>query len=381
MSAHAETVLANARVVTRHAVVAGAVVVRGGLVAEVGEGPARVGTDLGGDLLIPGLVELHTDNLEKHYSPRMGVVWDAVSAAVAHDVQCAGSGITTVFDSLVIGANGAWETRDAWLRPMLDGVERARAAGMLKADHRLHLRCEVTHPEIAELLESLLEAPGLGLVSLMDHAPGDRQSPDVEAYKRRLRGAFGMDEAAADAQAAGLMEASRVHGPRNRRRVAAIARARGLPLASHDDAREEHVLEAAGLGAVLSEFPTMPEAARAARRHGLRVLMGAPNLIRGGSHAGNVSAGDLAGEGALDILSSDYIPSSLLQGAFRLADGPIGMPLPEAVATVTAAPAAAAGLADRGEIAPGRRADLVRVRVVEGRPMVRGVWVEGERVA
>ena len=120
----------------------------------------------------PGLIELHTDNLEKHYAPRIGVVWDAVSAAVAHDVQCAGSGITTVFDSLVLGAAPGWEIRDEWLRPMLDGLATARTAGMLKGDHRLHLRCEVTHPDIVPFLERFLAEPALGFMSLMDHAPG-----------------------------------------------------------------------------------------------------------------------------------------------------------------------------------------------------------------
>ena len=377
----AEIILRNARIVARDAVVAGSLVVRDGAIAAVEAGAGRVGVDLDGDLLIPGLVELHTDNLEKHYSPRIGVVWDAVSAAIAHDVQCAGSGITTVFDSLVLGAAPGWEVRDDWLRPMLAGLARARAAGMLKGDHRLHLRCEVTHPGVVPFFERFLDEPAVGFMSLMDHAPGDRQSPDVEAYKRRYRDAFGMGEAAVEAHVAALVEGSRVHGPRNRRALATLARARGVPFASHDDARAEHIAEAAGLGAVLTEFPTTLLAARAAREHGLSVLMGAPNLIRGGSHSGNVAAGELVREGVLDILSSDYIPASLLQAVFRLAAEPFGIPLPDAVAVASANPASAAGLDDRGEITPGRRADLVRVRMIEDRPVVRAVWVEGERVA
>lgn len=379
----AETVLANARIVTPDAVVAGSLLVRAGRVAAVDSGRSRAAgaLDLEGDLLVPGLVELHTDNLEKHYSPRIGVVWDPVAAAVAHDVQCAGSGITTVFDSLVLGAAPGWEMRDEWLRPMLDGLARARALDVLKADHRLHLRCEVTHPGIVPFLERFLGEPSLGFLSLMDHAPGDRQSPDVEAYKARYRGAFGLDEAAVEAHVGALVEGSRIHAPRNRRKLAAIARSRGLPFASHDDAREEHIVEAAELGAVLTEFPTTLDAARAARARGLHVLMGAPNLIRGGSHSGNVAAGTLAEAGLLDVLSSDYIPSALLQAAFRLHGGPFGIPLPAALATVSATPARAAGLLDRGALAPGLRADMVRVRVAEERPVVRSVWVEGERVA
>jgi alpha-D-ribose 1-methylphosphonate 5-triphosphate diphosphatase len=371
----------NARVVTRDAVLAGSVAWQDGRITGVDQGSGRTGIDLDGDFLLPGLIELHTDNLEKHYAPRIGVVWDAVSAAVSHDVQCAGSGITTVFDSLVLGAAPGWEIRDQWLRPMLDGLATARAAGMLKGDHRLHLRCEVTHPDIVPFLERFLGEPALGFMSLMDHAPGDRQSPDIEAYRRRYRNTFGLSEQEVEDHVSALLEGSRLHGPGNRLALGALARARNIPLASHDDAREEHVLEALELGAVLTEFPTTLEAARAAHGRGLKVLMGAPNLIRGHSHSGNVAAADLAREGVLDILSSDYIPASLLQAAFRLADDPFGIPLPDAVATATANPAEAAGLDDRGMIAEGRRADLVRVRVIEGRPVVRAVWVEGERVA
>lgn len=377
-----EDALTNARVVTRDRVLAGTVAWREGRISRVEEGPpAGAALDLEGDLLLPGLIELHTDNLEKHYCPRIGVVWDPVLAAVAHDVQCVGSGITTVYDSLVLGAAPGWEMRDEWLRPMLDGLATARTAGMLKADHRLHLRCEVTHPGIVPFLEGFLGEPALGFLSLMDHAPGDRQSPDIEAYKQRYRTAFGFDQEAVEQHVAALIEGSRLHAPGNRRALAALARAHGLPLASHDDAREEHVVEAIELGAVLTEFPTTLEAASAAHGRGLKVLMGAPNLIRGHSHSGNVAAATLAEAGVLDILSSDYIPAALLQGVFRLAAEPFGIPLPEAVAAASASPAEAAGLDDRGVIATGRRADLVRVRMIEGRPVVRGVWVEGERVA
>jgi alpha-D-ribose 1-methylphosphonate 5-triphosphate diphosphatase len=378
-----ETVLTNARIVTPDAVVDGTLVLAAGRIAAIDPGPSRTpgAVDLEGDLLIPGLVELHTDNLEKHFSPRAGVEWDAVAAAMAHDLQLAGAGITTVFDSLVLGAAQGWEMRDSWLRPMLDGLDIARRKSMLRIDHRLHLRCEVTHPEIASQFESFLDQPVLGFMSLMDHAPGDRQSPDIEAYKRRYRQSFGMDEATVEAHVAGLIEGSRKYGPANRRRLSELARERRIPFASHDDASLEHIEEAAGLGCVLSEFPTTEVAARAARRAGMHVLMGSPNLIRGGSHSGNIAAGDLARAGLLDVFSSDYIPASLLMAAMRLSEPEFGIPLPEAIATVTANPAEAAGLSDRGRIEVGLRADLVRVRPVENRPVVRSTWSAGERVA
>jgi alpha-D-ribose 1-methylphosphonate 5-triphosphate diphosphatase len=378
-----ETVLANARIVLPDAVRPGAVLVRDGELAAIdGPGPVPRGSlDLAGDLLIPGLVELHTDNLEKHFSPRIGVEWDPVAAAMAHDVQCAGAGITTVYDSLVLGAAPGWEMRDSWLRPMLGGLDHARRHGMLRIDHRLHLRCEVTHPEIAGQFESFLGEPGLGFMSLMDHAPGDRQSPDIEAYKRRYRSAFGMDEVRVEQHVRALIEGSRLYGAVNRRRLAALAAAHAIPFASHDDARLEHIEEAAALGCALTEFPTTLAAARAARAHGLHVLMGSPNLIRGASHSGNVAAAELARHGVLDVLSSDYIPAALIMAAFRLAGPEFGIALPAAIATVTANPAHAAGLTDRGRMAPGLRADLVRVRLVDDRPVVRATWVAGERVA
>jgi alpha-D-ribose 1-methylphosphonate 5-triphosphate diphosphatase len=153
-----------------------------------------------------------------------------------------------------------------------------------------------------------------------------------------------------------------------------------MGFASHDDARREHIEEACEIGATVTEFPTTIEAAQAARDAGIKVLMGSPNLIRGRSHSGNVAATVLAARNQLDILSSDYIPASLLQAAFKLADDDFGWSLPRALATVTSAPAAAAGLNDRGRLEEGLRADLVRVQMVQNRPVVRAVWSAGSRV-
>src|SRR5262249_25186414 len=152
-----------------------------------------------------------------------------------------------------------------------------------------------------------------------------------------------------------------------------------VPQASHDDGTCAHIEEAIGLGMSIAEFPTTCEAAAAAHRFGMTVVMGAPNVVRGGSHSGNISARDLAAGGLLDILSSDYAPVSLLHAPFwrpSESDGPLG----KAVAMVSHHPAGALGLGDRGEIAPGKRADLVRVRVVDELPVPRQVWRAGERI-
>jgi alpha-D-ribose 1-methylphosphonate 5-triphosphate diphosphatase len=152
-----------------------------------------------------------------------------------------------------------------------------------------------------------------------------------------------------------------------------------VPVASHDDTEVEHIAEALDDGITMSEFPTTVHAARAAREAGMAIVMGGPNLVRGGSHSGNVSAAELAGLDLLDIVSSDYVPASLLMSVFALHEQS-GWSLPRAVATASRAPARAIGLDDRGEIAPGQRADLARVRRVDGHASVLQTWVQGQRV-
>ncbi|OWJ67240.1 alpha-D-ribose 1-methylphosphonate 5-triphosphate diphosphatase [Inquilinus limosus] len=378
-----DLIVAHARIVTAEAVLTGSLAVAGGRIADLDrdESLPPGAVDFEGDYLLPGLVELHTDHLERHYTPRPGVRWPAVTAVMAHDAQVAAAGITTVFDALALvgGRNG--EDRLETLRPMVDGIRQAQAGSMLRAEHFLHLRCEVTEANVLQLFEPFRDDPLVQFMSVMDHAPGHRQFADLAKYREIYKGMLGMTDEQIDAQTAERIAASRTHGVTNRDALAAIGRGRGLPIASHDDETVAHVEEAAALGMVVSEFPTTLTAARAAREHGLQILMGAPNLVRGGSHSGNVSAGELAREGLVDILSSDYVPVSLLHGAFTLADGEHGIGLPQALATVTINPARAAGLEDRGRIEPGLRADLLRVRLVDGVPVIRAVWREGERVA
>jgi alpha-D-ribose 1-methylphosphonate 5-triphosphate diphosphatase len=380
--AAAPCIVTNARLVLPNEVVRGTVVVQGSVIAEVDHTISRApgALDLAGDYLIPGLIDLHTDSLERHYQPRSGVEWDAVSAAISHDTQIAGSGITTVYDSLTLGAASGWDMRAETIEPIVGGLRTAIGHDLLRVRHFLHMRCEVTHPDIVPIFEAYADDPLVRFMSLMDHAPGDRQSPDMADYRRRYLKNFEGDEAAVDRHIEALLHGSRVHGPGNRRRLARIAIERRLAFASHDDASRAHIEEARNLGVTVTEFPTTLEAAEAAHAAGIKVLMGAPNLVRGRSHSGNVAATVLAERNYLDILSSDYIPASLLPGAFRLAQQDFGWSLPRALATVTGVPAASAGLDDRGRLERGLRADLVRVQLVQNRPVVRAVWSGGSRV-
>jgi alpha-D-ribose 1-methylphosphonate 5-triphosphate diphosphatase len=377
-----ELVISNARIVTRDAVIHGAIQVRDGAIADVSAVPALLpgALDFDGDYLLPGLVELHTDNLERHLSPRPGVRWPAPAAVVAHDAQIAGAGITTVLDALAVGDVLEGSQRLANLTAMAEAVLEMRAAGALKADHFLHLRCEVSYKHLPELLQPFLDHALLRLVSLMDHTPGQRQFARLDKYNEYYQGKYGMN----DAQMQRFIDDKRAdqarYSARHRAHVVALCRERGLKLASHDDATAAHIQEAVTEGSVVAEFPTTLEAARAAQAHGIKVMGGAPNLVRGGSHSGNVSARELAADGLVDILSSDYVPASLLHAAFLMGAGD-PLKLPGAIATVSAIPADAIGLDDRGVIAHGRRADLVRVTETPALPIVRAVWRAGARIA
>lgn len=375
-----ERAFVNARVVTRDEDFIGSVLVRDGLIAAVDRGPGGTGEDLEGDVLMPGVVDIHTDNLERHFFPRPNIDWNPVSAAVTHDGGCVSVGVTTVFDSLSVGSfNGAASRGQDNLTRLAGGLLAARNGGMLKADHHIHWRCETTADELGERLAPLAEHPMAAMFSVMDHTPGQRQYRNIEAHMGHWRAA-GMTDAAIAERLSDCRERQARNAAPNRRMVADLAHARGAPLVSHDDEDAEHIDEAADLGATVAEFPVTLEAAERARERGMIIVMGGPNLIRGGSYSGNVPAARLAEADLLDAFASDYVPRSLIECAFALTAPPFDWPLSQAVAVVTATAAAAAGLSDRGVIAPGMRADLLRVRRVEGLPVLRGVWAGGDRV-
>jgi alpha-D-ribose 1-methylphosphonate 5-triphosphate diphosphatase len=380
-----DRVLGNARVVAGGEVLAGAVRVRDGRIAAVDaqRGAAGADVDLEGDYLIPGLVELHTDNFERHMMPRPKVRWPELPALCGHDAEVAAAGITTVFDALGVGDADPEAMRGQDMAPVLAALDHACARGLLRAEHRLHVRVELPAPNTRELFEPFVGHARVGLVSLMDHTPGQRQWENIEQARTYYCGKKGWSEEKFNRSVADSRQLQERNVAPNRRHFVDYCRAQGIPIASHDDTRVEHVEQAHGEGAAISEFPTRVEAAGAARARGMAIVMGAPNVVRGGSHSGNVAAVDLARRGLLDALSSDYVPASLLLAAFRLVSE-AGFTLPQAIATVSLNPARAAGLEDRGEIAPGLRADLVQVRIVGDAPTqfptVRAVWREGRRV-
>ena len=378
-----EQIFTNARIVLAGEVLpCGSVYVAEGHIAAIGTRASRVrgSIDLEGDLLLPGLVEVHTDNLERHVTPRPKVNFPMRSAMQAHDAEVASAGITTVLDAIGVGDpyGDGFRSRDQ--SALLDVLDQLDGAGLLRSQHLIHVRCELPAPNALELFEPFARHRRLQLISLMDHTPGQRQWTDIEHARIYYTGKKGWSDAQFEDEVRVAPERQARHAGPHREWFARYAREHGVALATHDDTTLSHVDEARALGASMSEFPTTMDAARHAHGLGLKTIAGAPNVVRGGSHSGNVAAIELARAGVLDGLSSDYVPSSLLQAAWCL-HREAGFTLPEAVRVVTDGPARAAGLSDRGRIETGLRADFVRVRELDGEPVVRCVYVGGRRVA
>ena len=373
--------LANAQIVLEDRVVTGAIYVNDGQITDVvSTDQIPLGAaDCDGDLIIPGLVELHTDNLERHIQPRPKVDWPHMPAILAHDAELAGCGITTVFDAMRVGSIPSGKGRYLkYARELSREMMELRAEGALKISHFLHLRAEVCSETLIEELSEFDENDRVGIVSLMDHTPGQRQFRDTTKFKAYVMGKSGMNEQEYQEHFDMLLGLRARLGDKHEAMVVTEAARFGAVLASHDDTTTEQVVTSANHGIRLAEFPTTVEAAQACRDNSIAIMMGAPNIMRGGSHSGNVSANELAELGLLDIVSSDYVPAALLQSAFRLAK--LWDDLPRAIKSVTKAPARASGLNDRGTLEAGMHADMVRIRRVRDVPVIRGVWSRGHQV-
>ncbi|MDX2158135.1 MAG: alpha-D-ribose 1-methylphosphonate 5-triphosphate diphosphatase [Hyphomicrobiaceae bacterium] len=378
-----QTILTNARIVLEDEVIDGTLLLDEGRIAAIDQGRSAVATaiDCQGDWVAPGLIEMHTDNLEKHYIPRPGVVWpNALAAALAHDAQMAAAGVTTVYDALCVGyERGTKVSRAEIFNELLAAICTGVAEGVFRIDHRLHFRCELSGADLVPTLKPHLSNPLLGLASLMDHTPGQRQWRDLASLKTYTMGTSGMTEKEFEAHVDQRIATGSTNATANLPIVIAMFRNLGVPLATHDDTTVQHVEEGLAAGASISEFPTTLEAAAAAKERGLATVAGAPNVVRGGSHSGGVSVALLAERGVLDGLSSDYVPSSLLQAVVGL-DAGHGIPLRDGIGMVTWRIADMLGIADRGRLAPGLRADVVQFRVLGSTPVVRASWCAGNRV-
>ncbi|MEO0766494.1 MAG: alpha-D-ribose 1-methylphosphonate 5-triphosphate diphosphatase [Pseudomonadota bacterium] len=377
-----ETILANAKLILRDEVVHGSLKLNDGVISAMDTGtsvPAGA-LDCGGDYLAPGLIELHTDNLERHISPRPKVAWPHGAAILAHDREMAGCGITTVFDAMRVGSIPTGKGRYVkYARALSSEMLDLRARGVLKVSHFLHLRAEICSETLPEELAEFTPDDRVGIVSLMDHTPGQRQFRDITKMKAYVMGKNNLSEEEFAEHVTKLQGLQARLGADHETAAVREGLRLGAVLASHDDTTAEQVATSAVHGVGMAEFPTTAEAAEACRAHGIAIIMGAPNLVRGGSHSGNVAAKDLAEKDLLDIVSSDYVPAALLMSAVQL--GEIWGDMSRGLATATANPAKSVGLKDRGVLEVGKRADVVRFALDDHTPVARQVWSLGMQVA
>ncbi|MDF0605180.1 alpha-D-ribose 1-methylphosphonate 5-triphosphate diphosphatase [Neisseriaceae bacterium TC5R-5] len=378
----------NARLVLPGEVVAGSLVVQGSQIAAMTDTPSSGANslDLQGDYLLPGLVEVHTDNFERHLMPRPKVHWPVLPALLAHDAEIVAAGITTVLDALGVGDadSEADSLRGGSWQEVLQTLDYCTQQNLLRAEHHLHIRCELPAANTIDLFAPFHGHPRLAMISLMDHTPGQRQWGNIEHARTYFTGKKGWSLDKFERQLAQAAELQARYANPHRSYFVDYCRQLGIALASHDDTTMAHVQEASSDGVNIVEFPTTLAAAQMARELRLSTVMGAPNVMRGGSHSGNVAASELARHGLLDILSSDYVPASLLTAAMRLYQDGLTS-LPQAIAMISLQPARAVGLHDRGALQIGLRADLLQVRMVSSpngstHAVVRAVWRGGERV-
>ncbi len=371
--------LTGARVVLPNDVLDDAtVLIEDGFIAAInpasGNGAKTI--DLRGKTLIPGMIDLHCDALEKEVEPRPNVHFPLDFACAQADKRNAAAGVTTVFHALSFANEELGVRNNAFAASVARAVHAWNPHGLV--DNRVHCRYEVTDPTAPEILLELMAADKMHLLSVMDHSPGQGQFKDIAAFRDYLARTYKKSEAELDslvenklAQAEGAMARIRL--------LIDAAKAKGIRISSHDDDTPEKVETLHGLGVGISEFPINLESAHAARNLGMSTVFGAPNILRGKSQSGAVRALDAVLAGAADCLCADYHPATLIVAVFRLPEL-AGISLADAVRLVSANPARAAGLADRGEIVVGKRADLVSVAHINGLAQAGSVFSGGKLV-
>jgi alpha-D-ribose 1-methylphosphonate 5-triphosphate diphosphatase len=360
----------------------GSIRIDGPIITEIIEGnPSRssLGIAAHGMTAIPGVIDIHGDMLEREIEPRPGTFFPAEVAVQQLDKRLAANGITTAFAAVALGDRpdeNEEHVRNA--NRMIEQIETLQnMRPNLLCDILVHARVEVTHQSAVQVIAKLLERSLVNLLSLMDHSPGQGQFRDMDRYVRYYSKYYGGDPVQIAAEAEARMARgdsvwSAAEG------VAHLARVSGVPLASHDDDTPAKVSQMLQMGASVSEFPVTLDAAIAAREHGMHVAMGAPNVLRGGSHSGNLAAIDGIRAGAVDVLATDYHPASPVLAAFKLANTQ-ELELHEAVKLISENAAKSVGLHDRGRLEPGLRADITLVEDLSV-PRVRATFREGRAI-
>ena len=348
----------------------------------IGPSTDNVEFDWGGDLVVPGFIDLHTDALESRLMPHPSVNWPSTAAILAHDRELVAAGVTTVYNAVSIGNSSRKPERLELVRPFVDAVQIGQKHPSCRADHKLHLRCEITDPLMPVYLQDLLSQVIPDAMSIMDHAPGQRQTKKMalDEYASWMATHYGSSKEEAFAALDDLLTESKDHGATRAELVARLAKQYDVALATHDDETAEHVNFAHSLGIDYCEFPVHIDAAERTKALGLSSVMGAPNVVRGGSSGGNISASELIHADLACALVSDFVPSSQLFSLGHLLKVE-SLGFAKAISLLTTGPAKVAKLADRGTLTAGKRADILRLSMIDNHPIVKSVICKGQLIA
>lgn len=374
-----KTLITRARIVLKDRVIDDAsLLINEGVIEAINpdQADANQVVDLQGKVLMPGMIDIHCDALEKEVEPRPNVHFPLDFACVQADKRNAAAGITTIYHAL------SFAHEELGVRNNEFAAEIARAVHMWQphalVDNRVHCRYEITDATGLPILKQLLEEDAMHMISMMDHTPGQGQFKDMAAYKNYLTRTYKKSEQEVDELVARKVDAATGAFERMQA-LSQLAHSRNIAVASHDDDSAERVATMNDIGADISEFPINLEAAKAAKAANMSTVFGAPNILRGGSQSGSMKAIEAIQNGVADCLCADYSPASLIVSVFKLPQL-LDMSLVDAIKLVTLNPARAAKLDDRGELAVGKRADLIGVGQPAGLPQVTHTWRGGHLV-
>lgn len=337
--------------------------------------------DVKGSYVMPGIVDIHSDMIESYIQPRSTAVMDFEMGLKEAEKVLVGCGITTMFHSISMFREGTWDVKAIRQAPQVkrlaELVARYRHEERL-IRHRYHLRYDIDNLACYEQVKEMIQKGYVDLLSFMDHTPGQGQYKNLDIYRKHQPNE-GRDMTEEEFAALVKSEFEKETSTFDQlKELAEMAKECGISVASHDDDTLEKLQINKRLGVAISEFPITMEVAKAAKLKGFKTVVGAPNILLGGSHSGNLSALEAIREGAADVLVSDYYPQSLLQAVFQLYETE-GIPVWEAVGYVTLAPAEAVGLADCiGSLEEGKEADILVVKSQGGHPCLEKVFVAGE---
>lgn len=334
-----------------------------------------------GGYVTPGFIDMHSDHIEAMAAPRPSSIMDMELAVYEFEKECCTHGITTMFHSVSIweGVGASPMRRPELVKQLADIIEKSHSQLHL-IHHRFHMRFEIDNQEQFPLMLDYLRQKRVHLISFMDHTPGQGQYRNIEVYKNYVRNARHMSDEDVEAEVNRRMNSEKLT-LENIREAASLAQEQGISIASHDDDTKEKLDVVQSIGATISEFPITLEVAKEAKRRGMYTVVGAPNILLGGSHSGNMNAADAIVSAAADILCSDYYPASLLHAVFQMTKQ--GQRLQDMIAMVTIQPARATGIdQDYGSIEKGKKADLLIIRTLPNvLPAITEVFVDGMCIA